>query len=296
MVATTLTTERPLRWTLSVGDLVLRISGSSRDGQIVRLKSAKCTIGSGPHCTLRLRAHGVIAPALPDPPRSAQATVVRCWSADTRLNHQSFTDAALSCGDRLSIGPIELEVLGVGATSPAQEPPIKQDAAQPAAHQQRQQLTAQLAEVESQQNALTEERRQWQVEQEDTLHGIDQQRQQLTAQLAEVESQQNALTEERRQWQAEQERVALRGIDQQRQQLTAQSAEVESQQNALTEERRQWQVEQEDTLRSIDQQRQQLTAQSAEVESQQNALTEERRQWQAEQEDTLRSSTNGANN
>ncbi len=43
--------------------------------------------------------------------RGPQATIVRRWSADTRLNGQAFTDAPLRPGDRLSVGAIELEVL-----------------------------------------------------------------------------------------------------------------------------------------------------------------------------------------
>src|SRR5664279_4368145 len=45
-----------------------------------------------------------------------------CWAADTRLNHRSFTDAALTSGDRLSIGPIELEVVSVGQETEAKSP------------------------------------------------------------------------------------------------------------------------------------------------------------------------------
>ena len=37
--------------------------------------------------------------------------VVRRWSPDTLLNGCQFTDAPLNPGDRLSIGPIELEVV-----------------------------------------------------------------------------------------------------------------------------------------------------------------------------------------
>ena len=80
---------------------------------MVRLKSAKCTIGSGPRCTLRLRARGV-SPLHCLIVRGPMAAVVRSWAADTRLNHQSFADAALSPGDRLGIGPIELEVVSIG--------------------------------------------------------------------------------------------------------------------------------------------------------------------------------------
>ena len=38
------------------GFLVLRVMGGPRDGQVIRLKSAKCTVGSSANCTLRLRA------------------------------------------------------------------------------------------------------------------------------------------------------------------------------------------------------------------------------------------------
>jgi len=92
------------------GELVLRICGGARDGQIVRLRSNKCTIGSGPQCTLRLRARHV-QPVHCLIIRGTTSTVIRRWATDTRLNGRDFTDAKLALGDRLSIGPIELEVL-----------------------------------------------------------------------------------------------------------------------------------------------------------------------------------------
>ncbi len=95
------------------GDLVLRVCGSTRHGQIVRLRSPKCTIGSGPRCTLRLRARGV-RPIHCLIVRGSGATVIRRWSSDTRLNGRAFTDAELVGGDRLGIGNIELEVLDPG--------------------------------------------------------------------------------------------------------------------------------------------------------------------------------------
>lgn len=97
----------------AIGDLVLRVCGSARHGQIVRLRSAKCTIGSGPRCTLRLRAGGV-QPVHCLIVRGSDRTVIRRWSPDTRLNGRAFTDAELVGGDRLSIGAIELEVLEPG--------------------------------------------------------------------------------------------------------------------------------------------------------------------------------------
>ena len=92
------------------GDLALKICGTSRAGQIIRLKSRKCSIGSGEHCTLRVRdrsvkpLHCVIF-------RGQADTFVRCWGHDTRLNGQSFSDAKLSPGDRIGVGSLEFEVL-----------------------------------------------------------------------------------------------------------------------------------------------------------------------------------------
>lgn len=99
------------------GEMVLRIRGTPRHGQIIRLKSKKCTVGAGPSCTLRLRMPGIrdlhclIL-------RGATGTVVRRWSHDTLLNGAIFNDAPLTVGDRLGIGPIELEVLSDESQAP----------------------------------------------------------------------------------------------------------------------------------------------------------------------------------
>lgn len=92
-------------------ETVFRVVGSSRDGQELRLRSAKVTIGAAPGCTLRLRARGV-QPVHCVVIRGRRATVVRAWSADTRLNGRAFQDACLRPGDRLTLGPIELEYIG----------------------------------------------------------------------------------------------------------------------------------------------------------------------------------------
>ena len=90
--------------------LALRIRGSRRDGQVVQLRSKKVTVGSSPRCTLRLRGPG-IAPLHCLILRGSQHTIVRRWSPDTLLNDSSFEDAAFQLGDRLSVGPVELEVV-----------------------------------------------------------------------------------------------------------------------------------------------------------------------------------------
>src|SRR5271166_6292830 len=117
------------------GFLVLRVRGTTRDGQIVRLRSPKCTIGSGPNCTLRLRADQVGAVhclILRGPDR----TVVRRWSPDTRLNGRSFSESVLQAGDCLSVGAINLEVVEIaqigqpGEARGDQQPTIDQQLAE----------------------------------------------------------------------------------------------------------------------------------------------------------------------
>jgi chromosome segregation ATPase len=100
-------------------DLWLRVVGSRRDGQIIRLTAPKCTIGSADGCTLRLRAAGVRAVQCLVL-RGARGTVARSCHASTRLNGRAFSDAAVVAGDRLQIGPITLEV--VDPPSRAQPP------------------------------------------------------------------------------------------------------------------------------------------------------------------------------
>ena len=84
--------------------------GSERHGQVVRLAAPKCTIGSAEGCTLRLRAAGV-RPLHCIILRGSHGTAIRCWARDTRLNGLPFGDSLLAPGDRLSIGPIEFDVL-----------------------------------------------------------------------------------------------------------------------------------------------------------------------------------------
>ncbi|MEX0867993.1 MAG: hypothetical protein WD030_11600 [Pirellulales bacterium] len=92
------------------GELSLRIRGTGRDGQVIRLTAAKSTIGKADYCTLQLRnsaladLHCLIL-------RGERQTVVRRWSEDTRLNGRGFDDAPLTVGDCLSIGPLDFEVL-----------------------------------------------------------------------------------------------------------------------------------------------------------------------------------------
>ena len=94
----------------SPSKLRLRIRGTRRDGQTIGLRSPKITIGSSPNCTFRLRGPG-IAPLHCLILRGHDRTIVRRWAPDTRLNDDAFEDATLNPGDRLTIGPIGLDVI-----------------------------------------------------------------------------------------------------------------------------------------------------------------------------------------
>lgn len=101
------------------GELVMRMTNGPQAGRIVRLSAAKCSIGSSPDCTLRLRGAG-IEPVHCMIVRGARQTVVRRWSHDTRVNDRHFDDVGLRDGDRLAVGPIEFQVVKV--PGPAGEP------------------------------------------------------------------------------------------------------------------------------------------------------------------------------
>lgn len=92
------------------GPLLLQICGGSRRGQLVPFFATKCTVGSGLRCTHRIVARGV-QPLHCLIVRGAAATVVRSLSPQTRLNGQYFHDAVLRPGDRLSIGPVDFQVV-----------------------------------------------------------------------------------------------------------------------------------------------------------------------------------------
>ncbi|MBS0208667.1 MAG: hypothetical protein JSS27_06895 [Planctomycetes bacterium] len=90
--------------------LALRVMNGSQRGKTVQLSAAKCTVGSGPECTLRLRGAGlerlqcVIL-------RGEQRTVIRNWQGSTRLNQRPLGDGLLQLGDRIGLGAVELEVV-----------------------------------------------------------------------------------------------------------------------------------------------------------------------------------------
>jgi len=111
----------------STSSLVLRIEGTERDGQIIRVHAPKCLVGSSADCQLRLIAadvqpkHCVIY-------RGASGMIVKSWTRDTRVNGDTINEAWLRIGDRLSLGSLSFEVLAdqqaessnAGQSSPSQ--------------------------------------------------------------------------------------------------------------------------------------------------------------------------------
>jgi hypothetical protein len=119
----TMTTVAPFQSSRTAGaaesDRAARLGRVSRLGlvdaggtSLADLTDAPQTIGGGPRCSVRLGAtglrplHCVITPSQDGP-------VVRRWAAETRLNGRDFTEAALSAGDLLRIGSIDLRVVAL---------------------------------------------------------------------------------------------------------------------------------------------------------------------------------------
>lgn len=272
------------------GDLVLRIRGTSRHGQIVRLQSEKCTLGSGPSCTLRLRARGV-GPLHCLIVRGPSATVVRRWHPDTRLNGHAFNEALLSPGDRLSVGPLEFEVLEAllasessDARSTAPSEPEAATVDEPDSRRQLDALEALEAELDARQQALEEERRQHASDQSKTEEELRAKREEFKALAAELKTQRESLEEERRRQESQQSKAEAE-LRAQREELQAQAAELEAQRKSLEDERREHESDRPKVEAELHAQREELKALAAELEGRQRAIEEQHRRWEAERAD-----------
>ena len=187
----------------TVGCLVLRVRGTGRDGQIIRLRSAKCTVGSGLNCTLRLRSDNV-GPAHCLILRGPCRTLVRRWLPDTRLNGRNFTESVLQAGDCLSVGGIDLEVVEIGQPGPgaedsSDEHPVatEQFPPQEAGH-----LAVVQAELDAQSRALDVKQAAWEVQQAGAQRMLDDRIAGLDALRVDLETQRFAVEKDRRAWEA----------------------------------------------------------------------------------------------
>lgn len=92
----------------AIGSLALRRLDDS--GLLLPLDARKITIGGGCNCTLRLGDDGV-RPLHCLVTCDPNGLTVRRWSDDTLLNGELFSEAALTIGDRLTVGPVDLELV-----------------------------------------------------------------------------------------------------------------------------------------------------------------------------------------
>jgi hypothetical protein len=81
------------------------------DGQLLELPHGKTTIGSSPKCNVRLERPG-IQPLHCLIVHTSEDLRVRSWASNTKLNGESFVESALAPGDCLSVGSVDLEVVG----------------------------------------------------------------------------------------------------------------------------------------------------------------------------------------
>lgn len=251
------------RQVISPGELKLRIIGGSRDGQLVRLRSSKCTIGSGRDCTLRLRARGV-RPLHCLIVRGQQATIVRRWSPDTRLNGSSFTDASLVAGDRLSIGPIELEVVGE-SPSPEGPEPTKQQ-------------VARLLETE--QTTLRKRQAEWEEVRRHAEERLERRTQEMVEKLADLKSEQQSAAATRKQ--VETERLTLQA---ERRKLRKLIVDHQQQQKQLEAARAKEEIARSQLEADLQQARAEgLTQEGAGLSDQESlqAVKKEQQEWEAE--------------
>lgn len=277
-------------------DLVLRVCGSTRHGQVVRLRSAKCTLGSGSRCTLRLRARGVgslhclIL-------RGSGRTVVRRWSPDTRLNGRAFADAELAPGDRLGVGPVELEVIELGRLLEAiPTPPGKTESGEiPGPPLSAPQLPATESANNRRLDQLTarleQQHRQGQAKRAGLEKSPGEQPPPWDADLAEVETQREELQRRRNRWNAERAELE-RQLSERAAEVEARFSELEAQREAFEEERlrrdprrleRESQTAERIALeKRLDEPTGQIAGLRSELEAQRAAFEEERRQWQTE--------------
>ncbi len=305
-------------YAVSTRELVLSIQGGPRHGQIVRIRSTKCSIGSDRRCTLRLRARGVL-PMHCLIVRGDAGAYIRRWAPDTRLNGAAFDDAFLRSGDRLSIGPIEFHVVETGsesartheavASEPFAEPPhanagsgsrlLPQQPSSPTPESDGRDSPAMNSADARIERAQLEEQKRFLQEEWATLNDRRQQfenqcREALDAQTA-VESRLVAKRTELEQWEARlaqaQQSLAekLNEIEQQARTVAAERDELTRVRAALDAERNRFAVESNEIDRrltaqaaELTQQRIELSRQKDELESLRQQLLDQRAGWQSQ--------------
>jgi hypothetical protein len=106
-----LTTDEPWTAARTPAAYQLRLHGGTEDERLITSPPGKHSVGSGPRCQIRLTTSGVQAMECLVV-RDKLGLRVRRWSDRTLLNGGPFEEAMLAPGDVLSIGPVQLEILG----------------------------------------------------------------------------------------------------------------------------------------------------------------------------------------
>ena len=221
------------------GELVLRIRGSCRDGEVLRLQSAKLLVGSGAQCAVQIVEPGV-APVQCMILRGGQGTLIRCLAPTTWLNGAPFTDAQLVPGDLLTVGPVELEVVPeslppsvdlqlneLEVTCRGLEALEENGAGQPRTDQ---------AELDAARRSLEEDRRVWESERDQIQQQLHENAQKLEAQFSELEAVQRSLQNDRREWERQRDDLK-RQLDEETRSLAARQSELEAARQELEADR-----------------------------------------------------------
>lgn len=273
---------------IPAGELALRVANGQKAGAVFPIDVQKCTLGADDGCTLRLD-HAGVRPLHCLILRGEAETVIRRWSPDTRLNGRDFTDAPLRAGDRLSLGPLDLEVVTPEAIASGSD---KTHA--PAVLDQQRSLDEALQQLADERAAWDDQRRQWQAEQAAHMSRGAQESDELDKRLVELEAQGRLLDEQRQAWER-QFRDEQRQLDESRRawyeerraselQLSQQIESLREREERLAVQRAELDRQAELARRAtdgIDQDRQDA---SADVERREAALVERERSLQADRD------------
>lgn len=198
-----------------VGDLKLRVQGGEHHGRILRISAAKCSVGSAPGCTLRLRGEG-IEPLHCLILSGKNGTIVRRNSPRTYLNGGPFEDAALKPGDILRVGPVELAVVVCPQTARHDSPSPVSATVEASYFEEAAKVEQRIAEE------VSRAREQEQVEQQRLASELCQMTEQLSIAREELASEQIQEQIRAEQDRHQQERAELMGTQQELQGSVAQ--------------------------------------------------------------------------
>ena len=219
--------------------------------------------------------------------RGRDATVVRRWGPDTRLNGQAFSDARLSPGDRLTIGPIELEVLQTTASTPPTQvaqyltlPDFPKTAILTARlalanRQGRRRTRAVVERLRAAQHEVARLEARWTAERQEQQQK-EREHEALSGRLASLENERKSLEEHCRAREAQCE-----ALERDHEAWKTQSAEIEVNRAQLDAQRREWEQERIRWNAEREEEQRQMEHRRAELDAAQSRLQAETRRPRA---------------